>query len=120
LCDAEIFAALLTKKDGVHTYRLPSEQEWAAAAGDIEGAVYGWCNVNSTQPVKKLKAKNGLYDMVGNVWELTSSRWSSPYPDLVVRCGDWSGKDSCRASYRGSRRPVDRDGRVGFRLLRQP
>lgn len=34
---AEIFAGAMRKKDDGHMYLLPSEQEWVAAPGDIEG-----------------------------------------------------------------------------------
>jgi hypothetical protein len=119
--DAEKFADEMTRKNDGHTYRLPSEEEWATAAGDIEGPVYGWCNGNSTHPVKKLKAQNGLYDMVGNVYEWTSSNWDSSSSYRVFRGGGWIGFPVyCRASNRYNGGPDSRYDDVGFRLLRQP
>ena len=119
--DAERFADEMTRKNDGHTYRLPSEQEWATAAGNIKGPVYGWCNVNSTHPVKKLKAQNGLYDMVGNVWEWTSSNWDTSSSYRVIRGGSWyNDPENCRASLRDIRGPDYRLYNVGFRLLRQP
>ncbi len=119
--DAERFADEMTRKNDGHTYRLPSVQERAAAAGNIEGPVYGWCNGKSTQPVKRLKAQNGLYDMVGNVHEWTSSNWDSSSSDRVIRGGSWrSDPRFCKASGGGSMPPDNRSDFVGFRLLRQP
>lgn len=119
--DAERFANEMTRKNDGHTYRLPTEQEWAAAAGNIESPGYGWCNRSSTQPVKKLKAQNELYDMLGNVSEWTSSNWNPASSYRVVRGGSWSdSQDFCRTSSRAYSGPDDRRDDVGFRLLRQP
>lgn len=127
--DAKRFADEMTRKSGGPKYRLPSEQEWEAAAGNIDGPVYGWCSDTSTHPVKEKDSNgktiklpsNGLYDMVGNVFEWTSSNWDSASSDRVLRGGGWlNSQVYCRASYRIQWGPDRRGDNVGFRLLRQP
>ncbi|MBI5747547.1 MAG: SUMF1/EgtB/PvdO family nonheme iron enzyme [Nitrospinae bacterium] len=84
--------------------RLPTEWEWEKAAkagttttfywGDSEGMAgdYAWYDKNSgdkTHPVGQKKPNNyGLYDMTGNVWEWTSTDYSSW---KILRGGSWYG-----------------------------
>ncbi|MFA0715286.1 SUMF1/EgtB/PvdO family nonheme iron enzyme [Vibrio splendidus] len=87
--DAKAYIRWLSQNTGF-TYRLPTPQEWEAAAraGQDTNFWWGnefrsgkantgwagtpWSNV-STSPVKSfLPTPTGFYDMVGNVWEWTT------------------------------------------------
>lgn len=90
--DALAFAAWRSKRDGV-TYRLPTEEEWEYAARNGERAdLYPWgSNWKENAAVLKEatpapvgsrpdgKNRWGVVDLVGNVWEWTSSK-TSVYP----------------------------------------
>ena len=86
--DAEDFAAWLSKRDGV-VYRLPTEEEWEfAARNGSANSLFPWgnlweegrANINEKQnPVTvgsfpRGATLSGVQDMVGNVWEWTSTR----------------------------------------------
>ena len=131
-------------------FRLPTEAEWEYAARggkNSKGYKYSgsnsidevaWYDGNSggrTHPVKEKKANElGLYDMCGNVREWCND-WYGKYSSYaqtnpqghvevsrrVLRGGDWSHiAGCCRVSYRGCLTPMDRNNRVGFRLVLCP
>jgi formylglycine-generating enzyme required for sulfatase activity len=136
--DALEFCRKLSSLTG-RKYRLPTEAEWeyaarggsnSPAAGSVDALA--WCGPNSanrTHPVGQKQANAfGLYDMYGNVWEWTESKYR-PYPfqptdgreDLqptdvrVLRGGSWeSATRACRASYRRRVTPDPRSS--GFRV----
>jgi formylglycine-generating enzyme required for sulfatase activity len=113
-------------------YRLPNEIEWeyVARANSIENYWWGndigngkancaycgtqWSNL-STSPVKSFRAnKLGLYDIVGNVWELTQGE------QIVARGGSWNfAPKLARTSVRLELSPGFRSNYLGFRALRE-
>jgi formylglycine-generating enzyme required for sulfatase activity len=135
-------------------WRLPTEAEWEYAArsggkdetfaGGRDVARLAWFADNSgkvNHPVAT-KAPNGLglYDMSGNVWEMTSDFWSPTYyassprenPTGPVAGDDHVVRGGCRtggvANQRTTRRTFVNDrtkgagkgGNIGFRLVRSP
>ena len=103
--DANAFAAWRSKRDGV-SYRLPTEEEWEFAARNGERAdLYPWgpdwqdgvAVLKEATPASvgsRPAGKNmwGVYDLIGNVWEWTSSKVSAYPGNPVVVPGstqDW-------------------------------
>ncbi|HEX5601278.1 MAG TPA: SUMF1/EgtB/PvdO family nonheme iron enzyme, partial [Pyrinomonadaceae bacterium] len=103
--DATSFAAWRSKRDGV-SYRLPTEEEWEYAARNGEQSdLYPWgpdwkdkvAVVKDATPApvgSRPEGKNkwGVFDLIGNVWEWTSSK-VSVYPGnptkIPVSAQDW-------------------------------
>ena len=149
--DALAFAAWRSKRDGVQ-YRLPTEEEWEYAARDGEASyLYPWgpqwrsgvanLDSNSPKPVGSYPqgaSAWGVQDLIGNVWEWTSSK-NSLYPGIerykdiitvapdqqdwiVTRGSSYKDKTSNTGSLVASRRKVapasTKHETLGFRLVR--
>jgi serine/threonine-protein kinase len=146
--DARAFADWRSKRDNV-TYRLPTEEEWEYTArnGD-QATLYPWgkewsdekANVGteSIKPVGSYPqgaSRWGLLDLIGNVWEWTSSKPSN-YPGnnilkiapterdwLIVRGGSFvdigRGELAITATRRRWIPATTRNPRIGFRLVRE-
>ncbi|MBC7912469.1 MAG: SUMF1/EgtB/PvdO family nonheme iron enzyme [Pyrinomonadaceae bacterium] len=144
--DAKAFAAWRSKRDSA-TYRLPTEEEWEYAArnGD-QGNLYPWGNSwsanravvdgASPKPVGSFpEGKNrwGVLDLVGNVWEWTSSK-AAYYPgnsasvtaehqdSMVYRGGSYATRaqeTQATGTLRNWQRPTTKHTTLGFRLVRE-
>ncbi len=148
LADAEAFAKWRSERDGLQ-YRLPTEQEWEyAARNGAKANLYPWGNewkaantvmaAPGSEPVQvgsKLSGRNewGVLDLMGNVWEWTSSELA-PYPGnpavdvekkpgrrIIVRGGsahEDAAKLKINAAFRVDVSADQKEKTVGFRLVR--
>ena len=109
----------MTDKDYGH--RLPTEEEWEHACvlngSDEEQRATARCDACGTRPVHEgTPGKLGLVDMLGNVWEWTST---ADGPSRVFRGGSWRSTPSyLRAARRYFDDPGERNSILGFRLAR--
>jgi formylglycine-generating enzyme required for sulfatase activity/serine/threonine protein kinase len=146
--DAKAFAAWRSKRDKV-TYRLPTEQEWEyAARNGAEDSLYPWGNTwldgravvkegfpKAVGSAPEGKTKSGIEDMIGNVWEWTSTEFTMypgnteaefppQYKGWVVKRGgsflsDPNDKDNpITATYRDFAPASLKHPTIGFRLVR--
>ena len=93
--DVQRFISALNFVDDAWTYRLPTEAEWEyAARAGARGEFFAkdlnesaWHADNSDERTHPVGSKQpngfGLYDMIGNVEELTQD-WQAPYPGGTV------------------------------------
>jgi formylglycine-generating enzyme required for sulfatase activity len=149
LDDATAFAAWRSKRDGA-AYRLPTEEEWEyAARNGAQGDLYPWGAKwqNDAAIVKDAtpfpvgsrpngKNKWGVVDLIGNVWELTSSKVSvypgnqreipKSYQDWITIRGAGYISDPANAEapvtscLRDFVPPSTKKTLLGFRLVRSP
>jgi formylglycine-generating enzyme required for sulfatase activity len=114
--DVQDFIKKLNEKEGIDTYRLPSEAEWEYACragtttrysfGDSESNLgdYAWYKGNSgdkTHPVGQKKPNSlGLHDMHGNVWEWVQDCWHFDYNGAPTDGSAWEGGGASRV-FRG-------------------
>jgi len=148
--DANSFADWLSKRDGVK-YRLPTEEEWEYAArnGD-QDSLYPWGNEfqddravlgeglpRAVGSIPNGKNRWGVLDLIGNVWEWTSSEISL-YPGskgavlspkaqgwYVKRGGSYASDKSDKvnpitSTFRDFAPPSTKHPTIGFRLVRSP
>jgi formylglycine-generating enzyme required for sulfatase activity len=109
--EALAYCRWLSQQTG-RQYRLPTEAEWEKAArGTDDNRLYPWgnewdpqrchCRGQDTKPVDEFKPQSPYqcYDMVGNVWEWTSTIWGNDRakPDYTYPY-QRDGRDSLEAS----------------------
>lgn len=111
-------------------YRLPTVTEWSEAFDSATtNAAYAWISNTSTSQTHAVGVRtagtNGLYDMAGNVWELTwaysNSVSTSQLTTVMALGGDFrfpSAPTSTSASAYGDT-PFSGSGAIGFRLVRR-
>jgi serine/threonine protein kinase len=146
---AQAYAQWLSERDGLQ-YRLPTEEEWEfAARNGSQGTFFPWgnswsdgkANINQTmqspRDIGSLAGgatKDGVMDMIGNVWEWTASKAS--YYDhtrvkddavnaRVMRGGSYDEKVNSKLFHNSTSRNWfgDENSRfptIGFRLARNP
>ena len=142
--EALAYAAWLSSRDHVK-YRLPTEQEWEYVARNGGSTRLfpwgndwknGYANIDSDLPksvgsYKEGATRTGVLDMIGNVWEWTSSK-ATYYPgsqitnsgaekQVVIRGGSYQSKARGEKAITATWRLwVDRNKHptIGFRLVR--
>ena len=130
--DAQVFCQKLSQITG-KTYRLPTVEEWEYACragtttdyyfGDDKEQLkdYAWYWENSqetTHPVGQKKPNAwGLYDMIGNVWELCQDNGHFNYDQKKVMCGgSWFNiPEYCLYKFNQDRSRGS--GCIGFRVV---
>lgn len=121
--DCKQFIYKLNKLQTEYTYRLPLEKEWQlACTNEMDNSIdkYAIYNINSTRSVgSKLANKYGLYDMLGNVWELCEDLYDNTGSGRVFRGGSWyNDARYLRSAFRGYAGPGGRYDILGLRLVR--
>lgn len=145
--DAVAFAAWRSKRDSV-TYRLPTEEEWEyVARNGSKNNLYPWgdqwipanaiMSVSDAEPSEvgsKPQGKNdwGVVDLIGNVWEWTSTELNAypgsnveiqkkPGKRIMVRGGSANedpAKTAVTSTFRIDVASDTKEKTLGFRLVR--
>jgi formylglycine-generating enzyme len=144
--DAQKYCEWLSNK-ALDMYRLPSEIEWQLACSMGELSRFPWgndyvpgsCNAGHSDDgctsMGKYKAnRNGIYDMIGNVWEWCADPWNECLGTVAFDSYPLGTGDRARHTAKGgawnteladlsafSRRPFRRGFRLhslGFRVVR--
>jgi len=127
--DAAAYCAWRGEREG-RPLRLPTGPEWEAACRGAEGRTYAWgeawrdaavvAETTFTAPVGLHPAgatPAGIHDLLGNVFEWTSSRMPPPESDEPVLrgCGWDDAPGTCRCAFRHGRPATSRHILIGFR-----
>lgn len=116
LDDAKEFAKWLSEKENKN-YRLPTEAEWEYAArsftskpyywGTKVDNKYVWYHVNSKKTInpvgQRLPNSFGLYDMLGNVWELVLDCYDNDFYKKSPKVDPINDIEEDKCRYKGVR-----------------
>lgn len=143
-CEALEYCRWLSQTQGRH-YVLPTEAQWEKAARSEDGRLFPWGNTPptierynrgpGTSEVTRFPggaSPYGVFDLIGNVWEWTHSRFR-PYPyDATdgretangdgprVLCGGVDGARCVTCAHRFRYEPNYRYAYLGFRFVEIP
>jgi len=141
LADAQNYAQWVSAKLGV-TKRLPTEEEYEIAARAGQTTIYPWGDQSPTDGVRANYSGNkkftstspvgsfpnganpaGLLDIVGNVWEWTTSAppagMTADAGSVIIKGGSWlDGPNELRISNHRAVDPTETASDRGFRLVR--
>ena len=121
--EAVAYCEWLSASDALHTYRLPTEEEWILAAGHMPKDVsmnsdHVEAGITSVEAYASTTGACGGIDFWGNCWEWTSTQNASG--EYIVKGGSWdSSRDACRTEYSDDARNGSVGyANVGFRVVR--
>jgi formylglycine-generating enzyme required for sulfatase activity len=117
--------------------RLPTDEEWLAAAGGARQERYPWGrewgeshanteegDIRGTTPVAMYpsgRSPEGVWDMGGNVWEWVATPYGEEGEYRILRGGSWSyDRSVARSGVRYGNSPDFSIALIGFRLVGSP
>lgn len=127
--DAAAYCAWRGDREG-YRGRLPTGPEWEAACRGREGRIHAWgdswldgaavADTAFTAPVGRHPSgatPDGIHDLLGNVFEWTSTRMPPPEStEPVLRGCSWDdAPGTCRCAFRHGRPATSRHILIGFR-----